>query len=192
MTDGRVGTAASLDSTDAGGSTDATDTTDAIAQAWELARPDVDVTPIQVVGRILRGSKLILARGDALLGRYGLVRADFDILAALRRLGSAQTPTGLATHVIVGPAAMTKRLRKLETSGLVTRSVNPSDRRGFLIALTREGTALIDRLFPEQLGVEAELLAHMDEPDRHRTADLLRVLLSEWEAGPVAVVEQEN
>jgi DNA-binding MarR family transcriptional regulator len=158
------------------------DFVDGIAAAWAATRPEVDSAPVQVIGRILRGSKLILQLGDARLRPYGLVRADFDILATLRRLGRALSPTETAALVLMTAPAITKRLQKLETSGFISRTVNSQDRRGFLIELTDAGADLIDELFPQQLQVEAELLASLSHAEQVELAGLLRTLLLCWES----------
>jgi DNA-binding MarR family transcriptional regulator len=160
------------------------DAVDEMAAAWGRIHPDLAMDPMQVVARILRASKLILLVSDARLRAVGLVRADFDVLASLRRFGGPLGPTALATRLLISAPSMTKRLRKLEATGLITRLGNPADRRGFLLELTPAGTSMIDTLLPEQAGVDADLLSELPPDLQRQLAQLLKRLLLIWEPSP--------
>jgi len=157
------------------------DVIDGIAAAWDASEVDVDTEPIQVVGRILRGAKLIQILGEAELTRRGLVRVDFDILSALRRSSRPQSPTELSTYLLVSPASTSQRLRKLEAAGWITRESNPQDGRGFFLELTASGRQLIEELLPRQLAAEAQLLSGLSSRARRALAEQLKSLLLTWE-----------
>lgn len=157
------------------------DVIDGIAAAWNASEVDVDTEPIQVVGRILRGARLVQTLGEAELTRRGLVRVDFDILSALRRSSRPQTPTELSTYLLVSPASTSQRLRKLEAAGWITRESNPQDGRGFFLDLTASGRDLIEELLPRQLAAEAQLLSGMSTRARRALAEQLKSMLLTWE-----------
>src|SRR5262249_46393439 len=123
------------------------DAVDAIEAQWRRERPDLDPAPMTVIGRITRLSSLLEHALDRSFSRYGLASCDFDVLATRRRSGAAyrRTPTELGRSTMVTTGGMTKRLDRLETSGLIRREPDPRDRRGKLIVLTDEGLELIDR-----------------------------------------------
>ena len=157
------------------------DVVDRIAGAWDAAGLGVDTTPIQVVGRILRGARLVQMLADRHLVERNLVRVDFDVLSALRRLGRALTPTELGRHLLMSAPSVSQRLGKLEARGLLTRRVNPHDRRGFLIELTGTGQLLIEELLPLQLQAESRLLDELPASELAELSGRLRTLLSRWE-----------
>ena len=55
----------------------------------------------------------------------------------------------LATQVVtVGRTGLTRLVDRLEVEGLVRREPSPDDRRGIVVSITREGSALLRRMWP--------------------------------------------
>lgn len=160
----------------------------ALIQAqWHRERPDLDVSPLAVIGRLHRLADRLTAELTLVYQRYGLSEGEFDVLAALRRAGAPyeRAPGELAAHTMVTTGAMTKRIDRLERSGLVTRRPAEDDRRGRVVALTDAGLRLIDEAFTAHLRNEHRLLAHL-APDE---AAALQALLTAWHRrldGPAA------
>ncbi|MGI5488495.1 MarR family winged helix-turn-helix transcriptional regulator [Microtetraspora malaysiensis] len=148
-----------------------------VVRQWQEVRPDLDLGPMAVIGRLNRCSALLRQASDALLGEEGLTRPEFDVLAALRRVGGELTPSRLARETFASGAAVTKRVRVLEHEGLVARRVDGRDRRVVHLSLTERGRELIDRLLPEQLALEAALLSGLDPERQDRLAAALGELL---------------
>jgi DNA-binding MarR family transcriptional regulator len=156
------------------------DHVDSILAQWRHERPDLDVEPIGVFGRLLRSAQLVdsaLAQGIA---PHGLQPGWFDLLAALRRSGSPYelNPTKLMQTTLLSSGGMTKRLDRLDEAGLVERRPDPSDRRGTLIRLTRRGKAIIDKAVETHARNEERLLGSLTLTDRRALDDLLRKLLA--------------
>jgi DNA-binding MarR family transcriptional regulator len=158
------------------------DAVDEIRSGWAALRPELDTSAVDVVGRLIRASALIVRSTEERLAEHGLTRGEFDVLTTLRRAGTAQSPTSLRTIALASAPAITKRLHALEGRGLVRRSANPADGRGSLLSLTADGEALIDRAFPEVLAVERELLAAVPEKVRAEASRSLRAVLASVEA----------
>ena len=78
---------------------------------------------------------------------------------------------------MVTTGGMTKRLDRLDASGLIRREPDPRDRRGKLIALSEEGAALVDRAVEAHVQNEERLLAGLPAEKREQLAALLRELL---------------
>jgi DNA-binding MarR family transcriptional regulator len=156
------------------------DRLDAIEEAWRRERPDVDVAPLVLVGRLYRAVSLADTRLTAALGESGLQPGWFDLLAALRRAGKPYqlTPTQLMEATMLSSAGMTKRLDRMAGAGLVERHPDPSDRRGTLVRLTRRGRARIDAALPRHVAEEEQLLATLSRQDRRSLDALLRKLLA--------------
>jgi len=79
--------------------------------------------------------------------------APFDITAQqaallLHAARQQSSPSQLMTVLGTDTAGMTKLLDRLEAKGLIERRPNPGDRRSVLIALTKDGQALVPRLGP--------------------------------------------
>ena len=146
-----------------------------IQQEWALARPDVDVSPQGVIGRLHRLARHLTDELTAVYERYGLSEGEFDVLATLRRSGPgcALLAGQLAAHTMLTTGGTTKRIDRLEKAGLVRRTRAEADGRGRVIALTPAGRDLIDRAFAEHMRNERRLLDTLPHED---VAHLERVL----------------
>jgi DNA-binding MarR family transcriptional regulator len=155
------------------------DAVDRIAAQWARERPELDVRPMQVIGRVSRLAELLDQALRPVFAEVGLGNGDFDVLASLRRAGEPfrLTPTELGATMMVTSGAVTKRIDRLERDGLVARTVNESDARGRVVALTPAGRALVERVHPLHLANEDGLLGALDDQERTQLAGLLRKLL---------------
>ncbi|MGW6060415.1 MarR family winged helix-turn-helix transcriptional regulator [Streptomyces sp. NPDC055189] len=147
---------------------------------WRRERPDVDVTPQGVIGRLHRLADQLTEELCLVYGRYGLNEGEFDVLCALRRAGEPfeRAPGELAAHTMVTTGAMTKRIDRLERAGLVTRRRSGDDQRGRIVALTRPGRELIDRAFTEHMSNERRLLDLLTRAESESLEGLLTTWLS--------------
>jgi DNA-binding MarR family transcriptional regulator len=154
------------------------DGVDAILEQWRAERPDLDPTPIGIVGRVSRLARELEARLEPVYKAHGLEPGWHDVLATLRRSGPDYRlrPTDLTNASMLTSSGTTKRLDKLEQAGLIRREADPNDRRGTLITLTRAGRELIDSVTAAHLANEAQLISVLGEEERRVLADLLRKL----------------
>ncbi|MQS06355.1 MarR family winged helix-turn-helix transcriptional regulator [Streptomyces alkaliphilus] len=155
------------------------DVVDGILDQWARERPDLDASPMSVIGRVSRLSRLLGRAVAEHLAEQGVETWEFDVLATLRRSGPPFTlsPGELAASAMIGGAALTHRADRLVERGLITREVDPANRRRVLITLTPEGLELVDRLVAAHLAHEERLLAALAPGERGAAADLLRRLL---------------
>ena len=154
------------------------DGVDEILDQWRRERPDLDPSPIGVVGRISRLAREIEQRLEPVYREHGLEAGWHDILATLRRSGPPYRlrPTELTGATMLTSSGTTKRLDKLEQAGLIARTPDPDDRRGTLITLTDEGRRVIDATTAAHWDNERRILAGLSDADQRRLADLLRAL----------------
>jgi DNA-binding MarR family transcriptional regulator len=154
------------------------DGVDLIIEQWQRERPDLDSSPIGVIGRISRLAREIEARLESVYAEHGLEPGWHDVLATLRRSGPEyrMRPTDLTDATMLTSSGTTKRLDRLEHAGLIARSPDPQDRRGTLITLTAAGRRLIDEVTEAHLENERNILSALGEADRRRLAGLLRRL----------------
>ncbi len=125
---------------------DQPDVIDEMLRAWRTARPELDPSPLAVVGRVIVLAKHLERSVDAALAVHKLSLGQFDILATLRRIGNdnGMTPTQLLQNVMLTSGGMTSRLDRLTALGLISRKADPDDRRGVVVELTAKGRRVID------------------------------------------------
>jgi DNA-binding MarR family transcriptional regulator len=116
---------------------------------------------MSITGRIRVLSKAIQVGSDEVLARHGLTRADFDILSVLVRSGRPLTPTEITSQSLVSAPGTTKRLKKMTLDGLIVRSENPQDGRGWLIEPTRKGLDVFEPILESLSRYEQDLLARL-------------------------------
>jgi DNA-binding MarR family transcriptional regulator len=154
------------------------DAVDRIVGQWHRERPDLDPSPMHVVGRITRLHWALDERLGRVFERYGLARGEFDMLATLRRRGHPFELTAgeLRDSAMVASGTVTKRVDRLERAGLVRRRAAEDDGRGRLIRLTDRGRTLIDEAVEQHVRNETRLLAGLTADERRALTDLLRKL----------------
>src|SRR3954469_19175161 len=154
------------------------DGVDEILDQWRRERPDLDPSPIGVIGRISRLAREIEQELEVVYRGHGLEPGWHDVLATLRRYGPPYQlrPSEFSNALMLTSSGTTKRLDRLEQAGLITRAPDPEDRRGTLITLTAAGRRLIDAVTEAHLENERRLLGALTEAEQRRLADLLRKL----------------
>ena len=163
-----------------------TDEVDEIVARWQSERPDLDVTPLQVLSRVSRLAKHLDRARRSAFAAHGLETWEFDVLSALRRQGPPYqlSPGALIRATLVTSGTMTNRIDRLAAGGLVSRRPDPQDKRGVLVQLTEAGRTTVDNAFAALLAGEKALLTGLDRGQQEQLADLLRILLAPFDATP--------
>ncbi|RFA10448.1 MarR family transcriptional regulator [Subtercola boreus] len=161
-----------------------TDRVSGIQAEWRRERPDLDVSPQGVIGRLHRLAAHLTSELAVVYERHGLGEGEFDVLAALRRAGHPfeRAPGELAEHTMVTTGAMTKRLDRLAAAGLVVRRAAEGDGRRRVVALTVRGREVIDAAFTEHMANEHRLVDLVPAADRPALEALLAAWLAHFEA----------
>jgi DNA-binding MarR family transcriptional regulator len=148
---------------------------------WTARFPEMDpevegaITRMQHLIRHLRRTNAAASEGSALSGE------DRDTLHALlvQPHPVEATPAQLADTCHVTRAAMTSRLDRLTEAGLVTREVDPLDRRRVIVRPTAEGRRSWEAQVDAGMAREQHLLHALDDREKKQLNALLRkVLLS--------------
>lgn len=150
------------------------------AAEWAVQRPDIDMLPLEVLGRLNEASQLIVReRQSPVFSRYGLQHGEFDVLATLRRSGAPEglTPTALFEAAMMSSGGMTARIDRLEKAGLVERRPHPSDRRATLVKLTEKGFDLIEAMMPIHEQTAQDILSPLSREEQTTLNDLLARLI---------------
>ncbi len=161
----------------------AEDDVDRIVSAWRRERPDLDVSPLEVLSRVTRVAKHLERVRRQTFESHRVEVWEFDVLAALRRSGHpyALSPTTLMSDTMVTSGAMTNRINRLAARRLVKRQSDPLDGRRVVVALTKSGKRLVDDTFADFVDRESEVLSEMTATERKELANLLRTLSSRIE-----------
>jgi len=154
------------------------DAVDEILDQWRRERPELDHSPIGIVGRVSRLARELEDRLEPVYREHGLEQGWHDVLATLRRTGPPfkLRPTDLTDALMLTSSGTTKRLDRLEAAGLIAREPDPADRRGTLISLTEAGRARIDAVTEAHMANEARLLSALSAEEQEQLAGLLRKL----------------
>jgi DNA-binding MarR family transcriptional regulator len=154
------------------------DAVDRMASQWIRERPDVDISPMEVVGRVSRLSRLVDREVGENFARHGIDSWMYDVLATLRRSGEPyELATGdLVRQTMVTTGAMTNRIDRLEQRGLVER-VAATDRRKVIVRLSAAGRRLVDEVIHSHMETEERILSTLSDRQRRDLARQLRAIL---------------
>ena len=121
-----------------------------VIDQWRQVRPDLDLDPLAVIARLGRAARYVDHRHEDFFSQHDLTRADWDVLAGLRRAGPPYrlSPTDLYRGLMRASGTITHRLQRLEKTGSIERVPDPEDGRGMLVQLTKAGVKLVDKLAP--------------------------------------------
>ncbi|WP_199610133.1 MarR family winged helix-turn-helix transcriptional regulator [Flocculibacter collagenilyticus] len=155
------------------------DHVDTVLEQWEKERPDLDSSPMAVMGRLVRTSSFFHAELQKVFSTFSLNSGEFDVLATLLRTGKPYelTPNQLLNTLMLSSGAMTNRVDRLEAKGYVKRSPDPNDRRGVLVSLTDEGYKLISEVIVAHVDKGNFLVSPLSKQEQTELADLLKKLI---------------
>jgi DNA-binding MarR family transcriptional regulator len=164
------------------------DAVDDVIAAWSAERPDLDFWPVGVIGRIQRLARTLDRSIQELCASHGLEQGEADLLMTLRRAGAPYqlSANALLKAALVTSGAITNRVDRLETKGLVERVRSNQDRRSVDVRLTDHGRKTVDTLIADHIANEARLLQGLPRRRADTLADLLRQLLQSLEEADAA------
>jgi len=159
------------------------DAVDKILAQWNRERPDLDVGPMGLLGRLGRLRNHVSREIEAEFARHGLNASSFDVLATLRRSGAPYrlSPSELLETMMITSGTMTNRIDQLEKAGMVERLDNPDDRRGVIIALTDKGFAVVEKAVTGHVANQHRLVAVLTEDERRQLGALVEKFLGAYE-----------
>ncbi len=160
------------------------DEVDRIVGAWNAQRPDLDFSPLEVLSRMDRLTRLLDRARRDVFRRSDLEPWEWDVLSALRRAGAPfqLSPKQLLQQTLVSSGTMTNRIDRLVGRRFVRREADPGDGRSVLVILTDDGRIRVDAAITRLVDVEADLLQGLSRGDRDRLAGLLRKLSLSFDA----------
>jgi DNA-binding MarR family transcriptional regulator len=128
-----------------------------------------------------------LARLIRLIERAAVVRGDdldrpsFMLLHTLACAGPSRV-TGLAAAVHSDPSTVSRQAAALVGMGLIERRADPDDGRASLLAITDDGTALLDRARQRRDERIAAIIGPWQHSEREQFAELIDRFTAGYEA----------
>lgn len=155
------------------------DVVDRIVSEWARVQPRLDVSPIEVIGRISRLSRIVDMRLAENFAEHGIENWMYDVMATLRRIGAPHELSAgdLVRQTMVTTGAMTNRIDRLEARGYVERVPSIVDRRSVTVRLTPEGIEKVDEVAVSHYQLERQLLDALSPRQEQVTRQSLRTLL---------------
>lgn len=129
-------------------------------QAPPKAKPaddaDIVIEAVMAATRLLMGlsSRSIAAVDES------ITLPQFRLLSVLHAQGALKL-SSLADYLEVNPSTATRMIDRLIRSSLVSRQVNPNSRREIMVELTRNGTAVVNKINELRRGEIAGVVARM-------------------------------
>lgn len=123
-------------------------------------------------------NRLAYLLGRALERECGLTHLEYEVLLILGRAGEpGMSMRVISQEQVLTTGGATRVIDRLEKSGLVVRTAHPTDRRGRLVRLTREGAEAVVRATRVHVeNIERYFLAPLPAEHREQFADDLRIL----------------
>ena len=160
------------------------DAVDDIIGQWARVRPNLDVSAMEVFGRLHRSFLLYRSAIADGFAEVGTSEPGFDVLAALRRSGQDHRLSAgeLARRTLVTTGGLTLRVKRLEREGLVRRERDPDDNRMVYVELTDAGREMVDRAADAHFGSLTRMLEKLSPDEREDLARLLGRLYESLQA----------
>jgi MarR family transcriptional regulator, transcriptional regulator for hemolysin len=117
-------------------------------------------------------SRLVRRRFDSRASGLGLTRAQWRVLAQLRRREGINQ-TALAEIMEIEPITLGRHIDRLVEKGFVERRADPADRRAGRLHLRSQVQPVLDRLREMSGMTSREALAGISEADANRLIELL-------------------
>jgi DNA-binding MarR family transcriptional regulator len=164
---------------------------DRVVAQWKDQGLEFDLGPVGIIGRTGRIMEYVDRALETKFEEFGISRATFDVLAALRRNGPPfrLSQRDLMRSLLRTSGSMSLRIDALEHEGLVTRMQDQDDRRSIFVTLTSKGSELLEKVIPEHLANETALIGALTASEKAQLTGLLRKWLAALETnaaeGPV-------
>ncbi|GAA3439745.1 MarR family winged helix-turn-helix transcriptional regulator [Kutzneria kofuensis] len=155
------------------------DVVDGILDAWRGQLPEIAGIELELSKRAGRLYTLLSEATDTELARFGLTKAEYDVLAVLRSQGKPYRlrPTDLSARLLLSSGGTSNVLRRLAGAGLIAREADPADARSSWVRLTREGVDTAEAAVRASTEAQRTRLRSLPPDTARAAADVLREVL---------------
>jgi DNA-binding MarR family transcriptional regulator len=131
-----------------------------------------------VAQNLRRAARLVTRRYEEALRPVDLTASQFTILQALR--GGRKIPQGMLAEILgFEQTTMTRLAALMLKRALITSEPDPDDKRGRLLSISKEGTALYERAAPLWQKAQDITLGRMPQDAWHGVRKALKTLSQE-------------
>jgi DNA-binding MarR family transcriptional regulator len=119
-----------------------------ITMQWLHEYSELDLSNFLLAIYFMRIGTLVEQAFDKMCqSLYGISGSDMRVLLALRRSGHpyAKRPTDLYRALLVTSGAITKKIDRLASLGIVERQPDPGHGGGFIVHLTKKGLDIVEK-----------------------------------------------
>lgn len=138
-------------------------------------RDDATGTALKLWLTLVRAHASLSRLSNADIAQHGFSPSEFSILEVLFHKGPLLLGD-LQRKVLVSSGGITFLVDRLAARGLVERQECPSDRRARFAALTRDGQALMKRIFPPHADAMLRAVSGLSAAEQRTATALLRKL----------------
>lgn len=155
------------------------DIIDDLISEWNKEEPSLNVSAMEVVGRLILLGKILEKRASNAIQGFEIHYTDLDVLATLRRKGKPYelTPKHLMNYVLITSGSMTALLNRLEKLNLIIRINDKSDKRIKKARLTKLGISVIDKAIKLRFEEANKSISALDFNEKYSLSVLLKKLL---------------
>jgi DNA-binding MarR family transcriptional regulator len=146
-----------------------------------LTKPPKSAVLTEFVLEIFRLNGLLIAAGDALVGRIGLTSARWQVLGAVALLEGRAPVAHIANSMGLTRQSVQRIADELAKAGIVEFQPNPHHKRAKLVTLTQKGRALFEAAMHLQKPWASALAAGIDGAALQTTAAVLAQLRARLE-----------
>ena len=156
-----------------------TDRAEEISQAWQREQPGLPVDSIGILTRINQAAKLLADERRRALAKVDMDAATLDLLSTLRRSGTPYrlTTRELTTRCLITAGAVTQRVDRAQSHGLVRRLAAQPGTRAVSVELTAEGHRAVEHAVDGLLNYEQGIIEVLTPPEQQDLARLMAALL---------------
>ncbi len=122
---------------------------------------------------IVETARLIRREANKRAAVLGATRAQWRVLAHLKRRGDGARQVDIAEAMDVEPITLCRMIDRLEEAGLVERRRDDADRRAWRIHLTAAATPVLVKLEEMGRAFNADMLSGISEAERTSLLGLL-------------------
>lgn len=139
--------------------------------------PELDPTILALTLTLYRTTAVYDRAHNAELAPHGITLRQFNILTVLHRADRPLTMAEVSDAVAVRPGNLTSVVDALRRRRLVDCTVNPGDRRSFLVSITDAGTEFLAEFLPGHWRYLRLLTAGLSDDEKESLVHLLEKLL---------------
>ena len=111
---------------------------------------------------------------------HNAMHGEAFVLQFIAQSAAAVIPGDIESVMNISSARVTAVLNGLENKGLISRSIDPSDRRRTILTLTPEGEAKVNQGADQLLSLTSDMLEFLGPEDAQHFLRIMKKLADSW------------